>query len=473
VEGNLKASKLLLAASLICVALLSVLATATTTTAQDNTPTPTAEIVVATDNPPAASDNAEATPVPREVQARRLAFAALGKKLGRRIDYVKAWTWELMLFKDSMLGCAPAGQTATKGDTAGYRITVTLFDNKTYELHVTYDLSKVYDCPNVTSASETGGSSLPAPVAGKAVGGVFEAGGQIQDFNGGTIEKMRTAGLKWVKRQLANGDGNGPAIISAAHGQGFKVLLSVVGNKDQVVDEGYQAGYATFVGGLAASGADAIEVWNEMNIDREWKTGSIDPAGYVKLLSKAYNAIKAANGNTIVVTGALAPTGAEGAFGVERVWNDDRYYAGMAAAGAGNYADCIGVHYNEGIVSPTQASGDPRDNYPTRYYSTMLNRAIGPFGGKPACFTELGYLTPEGYGTLPGGFAWAQNVTVAQQAQWLAEAAVLSAQSGRVRLMIIFNVDFSYWGADPQAGYAMIRPGGVCPACDSLGKVLK
>jgi hypothetical protein len=156
------------------------------------------------------------------------------------------------------------------------------------------------------------------------------------------------------------------------------------------------------------------------------------------------------------------------------VWNDDVYYQGMADAGAGQYLDCVGVHYNEGIVSPTQSSGDPRPYYPTRYFMPMLERAVGPFSGKPACFTELGYLSPEGYGPLPGNFAWAQNTTVAQQAQWLADAAVLAAQSGKVRLMIIFNVDITTWTAtDPQAGYAMIRPGGSCPACDKLGAVLK
>ncbi|MHB8748087.1 MAG: hypothetical protein ACYDBJ_02720, partial [Aggregatilineales bacterium] len=140
-------------------------------------------------------------------------------------------------------------------------------------------------------------------------------------------------------------------------------------------------------------------------------------------------------------------------------------------AGAANFADCIGAHYNEGIVSPTQSSGDPRDNYPTRYFSTMLARVTGPFPSKPVCFTELGYLTPEGYGPLPAGFAWAQNTTVAEQAQWLAQAAVLSSQSGHVRLMIVFNVDFSYYGTDPQAGYAIIRVGGGCPGCDALAGV--
>jgi len=60
---------------------------------------------------------------------------------------------------------------------------------------------------------------------------------------------------------------------------------------------------------------------------------------------------------------------------------------------------------------------------------------------------------------------------VAQQAQWLGQAASLSKSGGVVRMMIVFNVDFTVWGDDPQAGYAIIRPGGTCPACDSLRAV--
>jgi hypothetical protein len=101
----------------------------------------------------------------------------------------------------------------------------------------------------------------------------------------------------------------------------------------------------------------------------------------------------------------------------------------------------------------------------------MVNTYYNAFGRK-LCFTEMGYLTPEGYGKLPSGFAWAQNTTIAQQADWLAQAASLSASSGKVRLIIVFNVDFDYWGEDPQAGYAIIRRGGGCPACDTLHGVL-
>jgi hypothetical protein len=469
----------------LCMVLSVLLVPAVSATAQTGTDVPTLAIFTVTPSgtvAPAATNSGgvdvqtatpqgDETPVPRELQAFRAARAVLSKQIHHTITLVAAWTWELVLFHDSSLGCPGPNDTVTKGDAAGYIITITYL-GKVYELHVTYDLSKVFPCATVGGAT-SGGSSLPAPVSGKAVGGVFEAGGQIQDFNSGTVAKMNAAGLKWVKKQFAPGDGSGPAAIAAAHGQGFKMLLSVKGNASDIDSAGYFDTYANYVKTLAAAGADGIEIWNEENLDREWPHGQIDPAQYTQLLAKAYNAIKSANGNTIVILGAPSPTGGAAGGKSDAFWNDDVYYQGLAAAGAAQYADCIGVHYNEGIVSPDQASGDPRDNYPTRYFSTMLARAIGSFGGKPACFTELGYLTPEGYSPLPASFAWAQNTTVAEQAQWLAEAAVLASHSGNVRLMIIFNVDFTFYGADPQAGYAMIRPGGVCPACDSLAAVLK
>ncbi|MCC7207017.1 MAG: hypothetical protein IT323_06905 [Anaerolineae bacterium] len=329
--------------------------------------------------------------------------------------------------------------------------------------------------PSEPAGGDAGGDNAPtqAPPPTVAVTGSlpsgFQLGGQVRGLSQGTMDALRRADMTWIKRQAFAGDGGAIGMIGEAHANGFRILLSVIGDKSAVLDPGYQDSYAGYVAQLAAAGADAIEVWNEQNIDREWPQGAIDPARYVQLLAKAYNAIKAANPNTMVITGAPAPTGAEGAFGLDRVWNDDRYVAGMAAAGAGRYADCIGVHYNEGIVSPRQRSGDPRgDNYPTRYFDTMLARGTAGLG-KPACFTEIGYLSPEGYGPLPGNFGWAANTTVAQQAQWLAEAAARAAATGRVRLFIVFNVDFDHYGDDPQAGFAMIRPGGACPACETLG----
>jgi uncharacterized protein YraI len=313
------------------------------------------------------------------------------------------------------------------------------------------------------------------PVTNTAPTSGFNLGGHVSNMNETTFNWMRTARMTWIKKQVRWSPGMDPGgyagMINTAHGSGFRILLGVVGYANQVNNGGYFEEYARFVGGLAALGADGIEVWNEPNIDREWQNGSIDPARYTELLRQAYHAIKGANSNTLVISGAPAPTGFFG--GCHGGGCDDNHFvAGMARAGAANYMDCIGIHYNEGIVPPNWTSGDPRGNssHYTRYYPTMVSTYYNAFGGRrPLCFTELGYLTPEGYGPLPAGFQWAGNVTLGQQVSWLSQVVSMARSSGRVRLLIIWNVDFANYGDDPMAGYAMIRPGGDCPACRALG----
>jgi len=319
----------------------------------------------------------------------------------------------------------------------------------------------------------TAGTPPPTSVPPPAGSGGFELGGQVAAFS--APDKMKQAGMLWVKKQIRWSPGIGASAddINDAHAKGFKILFSVVGHPEDISGGRNFDIFAAYVGELARLGADAIEVWNEMNLDREWPAGQINPTTYVDMLRRSYNAIKFKNANTLVISGAPSPTGAEGAFGLDRVWNDDRYIRGMAAAGAASYADCIGVHYNEGIISPRLTTGDPRDNYFTRYYQGMVSTYYNAFGGqRRLCFTELGYVSPEGYGPLPPLFGWGGNTSIAEQAQWLGEAASLAKSSGLVRLFIVYNVDFTVYGDDPQAGYAIIRADGSCPACATLGSVV-
>ncbi len=353
---------------------------------------------------------------------------------------------------------------------------------------------RLLDDPFTLSAPAQEGGSAPAPETPPAEGqpaptptpvpvavrpastGAFSYGGHIQNFGEGTFNAMRVARMTWIKKQIRWQPGADPSglagMIETAHANGFRLLLGIVGEAHRVNEGGYFDAYAAYVGGVAALGVDAIEVWNEPNIDREWAYGSIDPGAYTALLRTAYSAIKAANPSVMVISGAPAPTGFFG--GCSGVGcDDDKFLAGMAAAGAANYMDCVGVHYNEGIVPPTWTSGDPRGNssHYTRYYQSMVNVYWGAFrGARPLCFTELGYLTPEGYGPLPAGFDWAANVTVGQQAAWLDQVVDMARRSGRVKVLIIWNVDFTNYDSDPMAGFAMIRPGGVCPACDALSR---
>jgi LysM repeat protein len=334
--------------------------------------------------------------------------------------------------------------------------------------------------PAPTATTPPGATATTAPTtsAPPTTPGGFELGGQVAAFTSDAEAKMKFAGMYWVKRQVRWAPNSKASdffgLVTEAHNRGFKIMLSVLGDPQYATAANFNA-YATFVGEMAGAGADAIEVWNEMNIGREWPEGQISAANYVPMLQKAYNAIKAKNGNTIVISGAPAPTGYFGGCGVNGC-DDKPYIEALVAAGGLNYLDCIGIHYNEGVVSPTQTSGDPRGNpnHYTRYYQTMIDTYYNAAGGqKKLCLTEIGYLSGQEWGTLPAGFLWkgTYNLTTAEHAQYLGQAATLSKNQNKVRLMIVFNVDFTLWGADPQAGYAIIRPNGACPACDTLRSV--
>ncbi len=331
------------------------------------------------------------------------------------------------------------------------------------------------DPPPAAVAGGGGGAPAPAPapVIAPAGGGSFELGGQTHSL--AHPAQMNYSGMTWVKFQHKWGSGDTPEAvrgrIDSAHANGFKVLLSIPGANTYPSSIDFN-GYIEFLRGVAALGPDAIEVWNEMNIDFEWPAGQIDPSSYVNnMLAPAYNAIKSANSRVMVISGAPAPTGFDNG---TNAWADDRYMAGVAAAGGANYMDCIGVHYNAGATSPTVSSGHPANSgHYSWYFQPTMNMYYNAFGGaRPVCFTELGYLSGEDFGGVPARFSWAGNTTVGQHAQWLAEAVSLAANSGRVRMLIIFNVDFTYYADDPQAGYAMIRPSGSCPSCDLLANIM-
>lgn len=322
---------------------------------------------------------------------------------------------------------------------------------------------------NNTAPPSGGGFAAVAPPPGSIS---IELGGHVSGASSGrAITAMQSAGMTWMKVQARFNMGGPPDMsgqIAAAHNNGFKILIGTVGNPAELGQggQGYINSYTAWLANMAAAGADAIEVWNEPNLSREWPEGQISGVAYAGMLQAAYQAIKSANPNTMVISAAPAPTGAEAAF-PGQVMNDDRWLREMVAGGGLSALDCVGAHYNEGIVPPSQTSGDPRDGYYTRYFYGMLNTYYS-ITQRPICFTELGYLTSEGFPALPSFFSWAQNVTVAQQASWLAEAAALSSRSGQVRLMIVWNIDLQHYGADPQAGFAIIRPDGSCPACASI-----
>jgi LysM repeat protein len=378
-------------------------------------------------------------------------------------------------------GAAPSTYAVAPGDTLS---SIVRRFGTTYQAIAT---ANSIANPNLISVGQIltipGGTGAPigpaqptAPtVPGPSVSG-FELGGQVDGFS--QPDQMRLAGMTWVKRQF-KWHGEAPSAVEGwiqhAHSNGFKILLSIAGDANLGGNpQQYYQNFAQFLGGVAALGPDAIEVWNEPNIDREWPHGQISGAAYTEMLRASFHAIRNANANVMVISAAPAPTGAEGAF-PGGVVNDNTFIAQMAAAGAASVMDCLGIHYNEGIVPPDWTSGDPRDpsNHYTRYYPSMVSTYRSIFPSTPLCFTELGYLSPEGYGPLPANFAWAGGNTVQEQAVWLNGVVTQARNSRLVRLLIVWNVDFTRYDDDPMGGYAIIRPDNTCPACVTLGTAMQ
>ena len=96
----------------------------------------------------------------------------------------------------------------------------------------------------------------------------------------------------------------------------------------------------------------AYQVWNEPNLAREWGGKRPNPREYVTLLKKAYDAIKRADPNAIVITAGMAPTGTDDATAMP----DDVFYEAMYQAMGGNsdgYFDVLGVH-GAGFAAPPE-----------------------------------------------------------------------------------------------------------------------
>jgi len=328
--------------------------------------------------------------------------------------------------------------------------------------------------------------AAPAPAPAPSGGGSFELGGHIRDWGFPYADKMHYAGMNWAKVQVRYpNDASG--IIAASHANGFKIQVSALGPASMVAQGGFEQKVADWVAGMAASGADAIEVWNEPNINREWQDGHISPQAYTNLLCTAYRAIKNANPGTAVISAAPAPTGYFGGCGPSGC-DDQPWLEGLYNAGAAQCMDYIGAHHNAGATSPSATSGHPANPGSTHHSWFFLPQTRLYYnifrGTRKLFYTEMGYVTPEGTcgSGLPSNFQWGNGTSLAEQGAWLSEAVRLSINTGMVRSVIVWNVDYvrndcsdcnpQAQDCDPQASFALIRPGGACPTCDALHGVL-
>jgi len=108
----------------------------------------------------------------------------------------------------------------------------------------------------------------------------------------------------------------------------------------------FVSAFMTHFGSTSNGGSvQAVEIWNEVNLDREWGGQAINQqqaANYVRLLSLSYQAAKAADPSVIVVTAGLSPTGTTDGHSAD----DVQYLQWLYDAGMKGKYDVLGAHGN-------------------------------------------------------------------------------------------------------------------------------
>lgn len=293
---------------------------------------------------------------------------------------------------------------------------------------------------------------------------------------GANINHLHALGFTWVKLQMPWKDvepepgnygwGFWDQVISAYSANGIQVLLSIPKAPDWArppdddksvegppQDSDQYAGFVAHVADRYRGKVQAIEIWNEQNLWYEaGGVGRINAADYVRLLQLSYQAIKAANPDMIVVSGALTPAGNVGDMAVD----DLDYLNQMYANGVKGFFDALGAHPS-GYNCP--ANGDwrtvqdliavnfrgPFDN---RHHSWCFRGTLEGYrevmvahgdGQKVIIPTEFGWAVS---GQPQLGYEYARDNTPEEQAQWIIEAYEMAKGWGWVGPMFLWNLDY-------------------------------
>jgi hypothetical protein len=231
----------------------------------------------------------------------------------------------------------------------------------------------------------------PAPVASPDFGLSMFLWGQ-QGTTDRDLKIASGANFHWQKTlfqwRLIEGAGKGiydwseaDRVVKASAANGIKIIARIDFQPDWARKDGARNGppdnyqdYADFISAFAnryrpgstIGTVDAIEVWNEVNLNREWGDQPINrqqAADYVRFLTLAYRAAHAANPSIVVVTAGLSPTGVK----TSEAWDDAEYMQWMFDAGlkGGVNYDVLGAHGNtqapevDAPVNSLPGFGDP------------------------------------------------------------------------------------------------------------------
>ncbi len=213
---------------------------------------------------------------------------------------------------------------------------------------------------------------------------------------------------------------------------------------------------------------DAIEIWNEPNLKREW-TGSrpISGASYMELFQVGYDAVRAYSPTMAIVTAGLAPTGNRSGVTV-----DDRdFLRQMYQAGLARYADVkIGIHpYSWGnppdFLCCNNVEGQGWDDQPQFFF----RQTIGDYSGiiaangddAPMWVTEFGWATWQDFPSAAPEI-WMTYNSAFDQRDYTLRAFEIAQSRPDIELMFLWNLNYATETTVQQrselAAYSILYP---------------
>jgi hypothetical protein len=308
------------------------------------------------------------------------------------------------------------------------------------------------------------------------------------ETTGRDLEKLQAVDFGWQKSLFRWRDIEGACkgcfywresdrVVRASANAGLKIVARLDFQPHWARADGAHNGppddyqdYADFVNafvsrykdGSAYGTVPAIEVWNEVNLDREWGGGPINrqtAADYVRFLALAYKAAKAADPGVTVITAGLSPTGVSANFAQP----DDVYLRWMYESGLkGNY-DVLGANANVQCPCVDSAPGsEPGFSHPSFYFRRVEQlREIMVANGdanKQVWLMEFGWTTDP----VNPGYSW-----YATTEDRKAELIIRSYQFARERwspwigVMALWTVADPAWTPnDEQIWWSVTNPDG-------------
>ncbi len=291
---------------------------------------------------------------------------------------------------------------------------------------------------------------------------------------------IKEAGFRWVKQWFAWKDieiapgkydwSHADRIVKQVHDEFRLKLLARTDRAPSWAGEPPEdaKAYADFLHAMALrykGRIQAYQIWNEPNLAREWGGKRPDPAGYARMLKLAYQAIKSADPDAIVISAGMSPTGTND----QTAMPDDLYIEELYKAMGNNsdgYFDMLGVHAAGYKAPPELDPAEAKANKPLyggeRFFCFRhvedIRKIMVAHGdaGKRVAILEFGWTSDK----VHPSYSW-HAVSEKQKADYIVRAFKWAKEHWTpwiAVMTLIYMPDSDWTEKDEQYWWSITRP---------------